>query len=76
MAQNFVVVAFFRNAVSIAGPFTITPWMDSMGVTNMFITAGLLSLAVNMLGIPLAIWGRKTRVGLTPWYARMTERVG
>jgi hypothetical protein len=45
-----------------------------MGITNMFITAGCLSLFINMLGIPLAIWGRKARVGLIPWYSRLSER--
>lgn len=74
-AQSFVCIAFFRNAVGITGPFSITPWLDTMSVTNMHILAGCLCILVNALALPLAIWGKKARVAIAPRYNQLSQRL-
>ncbi|KIW76508.1 hypothetical protein Z517_11254 [Fonsecaea pedrosoi CBS 271.37] len=54
-------VVFVRNIISTALVFAITPWMTNMGVYNMFVLLGCLSIAVVLTCVPLIIWGRKWR---------------
>ncbi|KAJ6444981.1 G protein-coupled receptor GPR1 [Purpureocillium lavendulum] len=74
-AQSFVCIAFFRNAVGITGPFSITPWLDAMSVTNMHILAGCLCIFINALALPLAIWGKKARIATAPRYNQVSRRL-
>ncbi|KAL5386786.1 hypothetical protein PMIN02_008377 [Paraphaeosphaeria minitans] len=68
VAESFIVVAFFRNALSMAVPFAMVPWWVSMGLSNMFITVGCLSLFIGLLYIPLLVWGKHIRIQLAPRY--------
>ncbi|KAF4537473.1 MFS transporter [Lasiodiplodia theobromae] len=63
-ADAFVAITFVRNAVSIPIPFAITPWLESAGLTNMFVTCGVISLVVSLLFVPVVVWGRRWRVRL------------
>ncbi|PFH58102.1 hypothetical protein XA68_14147 [Ophiocordyceps unilateralis] len=75
VAQTFVVIAFFRNAISIAGPFSIVPWMEAMSVSAIFIIAGSISMGIHLFAVPLVIWGKKARESIAPRYYRLTERL-
>lgn len=75
-AEAFVGIAFVRNAVGIPIPFAITPWLQHSGLSNMFITAGLVSFAISMLFVPLIIWGKKIRKALAPRYYELLEKRG
>lgn len=75
VGQTFVAITFFRCAISIIGPFTITPWLDRVGVTNVFIMCGFINLFINSLGIPLAIWGKKARILLAPRYRKLSAEL-
>ncbi|KAG8169488.1 hypothetical protein KVR01_000233 [Diaporthe batatas] len=46
------------------------------GMSNMFITAGLISFAISMLFVPLIIWGKKIRKALAPRYYELLEKQG
>lgn len=67
-------VAFFRNAVSVAMPFAMVPWLTRMGLSNMFIVIGCLSLAIGLLFIPMIIWGKRIRIALAPYYYSLVEK--
>jgi len=54
-------VTFVRNALAAAVVFALTPWVDSMGLYDMFICASILAWAVYLLTIPMLIWGWKWR---------------
>lgn len=56
-----------RNIISTALVFAVTPWMEGMGVYNMFVLLGCLSIAVALTCVPLMIWGRS-------WRARLAQR--
>ncbi|PHH92465.1 hypothetical protein CDD83_7318 [Cordyceps sp. RAO-2017] len=72
--QTFVAITFLRNAISMAGPFSVTPWLDHMSVTGMFILAGCISLGVNLLALPLVIWGKRARAAVAPRYYRLSSQ--
>jgi hypothetical protein len=61
-------VVFVRNIISTALVFAITPWMAGMGVYNMFVLLGCLSIAVALTCVPLMIWGRTWRARLAGRY--------
>ncbi|KJZ78689.1 hypothetical protein HIM_02080 [Hirsutella minnesotensis 3608] len=73
VAQTFVAIAFFRNAISISGPFSIVPWMEAMSITRIFIIAAAVSFSIHCLAIPLAIWGKRMRTHIAPRYYRLSE---
>ncbi|KAH8199479.1 hypothetical protein TruAng_006355 [Truncatella angustata] len=75
VSEAFVLITFIRNSISIPGPFCITPWLAAMSVSNMFITAGLISLGVSLFCIPFLVWGKKWRVGLAPFYRGLCDGV-
>lgn len=74
VAQAFLVIAFLRNAISLAGPTSVTPWLDRMGLSSMFILAGCISLLINLLALPLAIWGKDARIAIAPRYYRLSQQ--
>ncbi|KAF4584155.1 major facilitator superfamily transporter [Ophiocordyceps camponoti-floridani] len=73
--QTFVVLTFLRNVISMASPFSVVPWFDSMGASNMFIMSGCLSLAINLLALPMGIWGKKSRAAVAGRYYHLTATV-
>ncbi|KAM0276604.1 hypothetical protein ACHAQH_006561 [Verticillium albo-atrum] len=73
-AEAFVGVAFIRNAGAIGVPSAFVPWMTSMGLSNMFITAGCVAFAVGSLFLPLIIWGKQIRIALTPRFKRLVDQ--
>ncbi|KAI0177118.1 major facilitator superfamily domain-containing protein [Pestalotiopsis sp. NC0098] len=73
--EIFVLVTFIRNSISIPGPFSITPWLQTMSISNMFILSGFISLFLGMFCIPYIIWGRRWRVALAPFYHRLCKDV-
>ncbi|KAK7932251.1 major facilitator superfamily transporter [Apiospora marii] len=75
VAEAFVLVAFFRNAFSIVVPVALTPWMATMGVGYMYVTAGCISLVIGLLHLPLIIYGKRIRTALAPRYYKVVEKI-
>ncbi|PHH88500.1 hypothetical protein CDD83_7453 [Cordyceps sp. RAO-2017] len=73
IAQAFVVIAFFRNVLSMAGVFGLTPWRKHMGAKTMFIIVACVSFAVTFMALPLAIWGKKARIATADRYRRFAK---
>jgi hypothetical protein len=48
--------------------------MAGMGVYNMFVLLGCLSLAVSATFIPMVIWGKKTRAWRADRYDEFTRQ--
>ncbi|CAG7993333.1 unnamed protein product [Penicillium nalgiovense] len=69
----FTAVAFMRNAVGIAVPFVISPWIQCSGIQNMFIACGMLSLAITGTIIPMVLWGKSARRALAGRYRDIME---
>ncbi|TQN69337.1 putative MFS-type transporter [Colletotrichum shisoi] len=60
-ADCFVFINFVRNAGTIALPFGIVPWLDSMSLTYIFVICGCISSSIALLFIPPVIWGKALR---------------
>ncbi|KAF9878331.1 MFS transporter [Colletotrichum karsti] len=73
-AEAFVGVAFIRNAVSVGVPSALVPWMSNMGLSNMYILSGAISLVIGLLYVPMIIWGKRIRTALAPRYWRLVEK--
>ncbi|CAJ0554408.1 Ff.00g129210.m01.CDS01 [Fusarium sp. VM40] len=72
-AEAFIGIAFMRNAISVAVPFALVPWMKSMGLSNMYIMSGIIAFAIGSLFVPMIIWGRQMRTALAPKYWKLVE---
>ncbi|KAF4589650.1 major facilitator superfamily transporter [Ophiocordyceps camponoti-floridani] len=73
ISQSFVIIAFLRNFLGMAGVLSLTPWRQNMGVIYMFVIIAVLAFTVNCLAIPLVIWGKKLRAKTAPRYYRMVR---
>ncbi|WXC52461.1 hypothetical protein QX201_012117 [Fusarium graminearum] len=73
-AEAFIGIAFMRNAVSVAIPFAIVPWMKTMGLSNMYILSGMIAFGIGCLFIPMIIWGKKIRTSLAPRYWKLVAK--
>jgi hypothetical protein len=54
--------------------FALSPWIAALGLHNMFTCVGCLALFLNMLVLPMIIWGGKFRIICAKRYADMAER--
>ncbi|ETS87665.1 hypothetical protein PFICI_01493 [Pestalotiopsis fici W106-1] len=73
--EIFVLITFIRNSISIPGPFSITPWLATMSVSNMFILSGFISLFLAVFCIPYIICGKRWRAATAPLYRRLCSEV-
>ncbi|KAF5017251.1 hypothetical protein F66182_10845 [Fusarium sp. NRRL 66182] len=73
-AEAFIGIAFIRNAVSVALPFALVPWMSSMSLTNMYILAGSVAFFIGALFVPMLMFGKKIRTALAPRYWKLVEK--
>ncbi|EPE34391.1 MFS general substrate transporter [Glarea lozoyensis ATCC 20868] len=62
IGDAFVAVVFVRNGVSTIIVFALTPWINRVGLRNMFITAACMNVAIGLLTLPMIFWGKKARV--------------
>lgn len=55
-AQSLVAVVVVRNSICMVESFSLSPWVDSVGVDNVFITAGCFSLIPIFLALAIEVW--------------------
>ncbi|RAH47199.1 putative MFS transporter [Aspergillus brunneoviolaceus CBS 621.78] len=72
----FTGVAFMRNVFSIGIPFAISPWMETYGLTKMFITVGFISLGVNLMLVVMVIYGKRFRRAKAHRYRELAAQQG
>jgi hypothetical protein len=69
-----VAVTFIRNILSMIMVFALSPWIAGMGVYNMFILLGVLSLTVCATCVPMLIYGKKLRIKCADNYKKFAAR--
>ena len=62
VGDALVGVVFIRNVLSVIVLFTLTPWVNGMGIQNVHILIAFIIFAILLLPIPLLIWGKKARI--------------
>jgi len=68
IAEGLIIITVVRNGISTATTFAIDPWLNGLGLQNMFISVGCISLGILLLTIPMVIWGRKARCYTAGFY--------
>jgi hypothetical protein len=76
IGEAFAGIAFLRNVFSIALIFAIVPWMNSQGLTQMFVVDGIWCYVIAALYIPFLIWGKKFRRRTAARYRKFSTRKG
>lgn len=59
--EGMVGVAVINNTIGCIFSFVTSPWMDSSGVENTFIAAGVLAFAALATSLPMALFGKAAR---------------
>ncbi|KAJ5116318.1 hypothetical protein N7456_000666 [Penicillium angulare] len=72
--EGLIAVVLIRNTLNFGFNYGVTPWVDSMGMQNAFITAGLIAFVTTLIFVPFIIWGKKMRMWGAPAYWRLVER--
>lgn len=76
VGDALVAVVFVRNAVSVLIMYVLTPWLDALGVRNLFICVAFLALLISLAPVPFLIWGKRARVASASQYTRYMKRDG
>lgn len=74
VAEAFIGVIVVRNAFAVIIIFAMAPWIDKVGLENMYITVGCFSLIPLLLTIPMIIWGKELRRRSESRYLREISR--
>ncbi|KAJ5288633.1 hypothetical protein N7478_001663 [Penicillium angulare] len=72
--EGLIAVVLIRNTLNFGFNYGVTPWVDSMGMQNSFITAGLVAFVTTLVFVPFIIWGKRMRMWGAPAYWRLVER--
>ncbi|KAM0345682.1 hypothetical protein ACHAPU_006337 [Fusarium lateritium] len=75
-AEAFIAVTFIRNIPSIGVPFGIVGWIESVGVTKLYVISGCVATLVCLLFIPCIVWGRRMRQSTWQMYESVVELKG
>ncbi|KAH7116561.1 major facilitator superfamily transporter [Dactylonectria estremocensis] len=62
VSDAFVSVTFWRNGFSIAVLFGLSPWLDKMGLRNVYIIVACFAGLLVFMTIPMIAFGKRFRV--------------
>ncbi|PVH71652.1 serine/threonine kinase 16 [Cadophora sp. DSE1049] len=62
LGDALIGVVFIRNAISTTLVFAISPWIEGMGVYNMFVLLGCLTVVTTLACVLFIVKGRDWRV--------------
>lgn len=74
IGDALVGVIFVRNALATILIFAIPPWVEHMGVYDMYVVLAVLSTAVALTCVPFCLWGPSWRAKLASKYECYAER--
>lgn len=69
-----VGVVFVRNAFATIFIFALTPWINSVGIANVFLTLALITVVVIFLGIILLVYGKRFRMRTAARYEAWSDK--
>ncbi|GAQ39300.1 sugar transporter [Aspergillus niger] len=73
VGDTLVGVVFMRNVIAVIVLFTLTPWVNGMGMQNLHILIAVVAFFIYSIPIPLLIWGKRARIATASTYRRMAE---
>jgi len=69
-----VAAAAISNGLSTGFLFASDPWWEAMGIYWMFVLLGCISVAINLMAIPMLIWGKTWRQSSDNLAKRLAHR--
>lgn len=74
VGDALVGVTFTRNALATIFVFALTPWINGVGMKNVFITIGVIGIAVLSFAFVFIAKGKQFRIWTAPRYRYFAER--
>ena len=68
VGDALVGVVFIRNGVAVAVLFGQSPWVDGMGIQNMFILTAVVGSVILLIPMILLKWGKRARMATAAKY--------
>jgi len=68
LADALVGISFTRNLLATIFVFAMTPWINNVGIQNVYVTVGVLLSAILLLVFIFIFYGRKLRIRTTKQY--------
>lgn len=69
-----VGVVFARNVFATIFIFALTPWIDAVGIANVFLTLALIAALFVLLSIVLLVYGKRLRAHTAARYETWSGR--
>jgi hypothetical protein len=67
-------IIFTRNVLSVIVLFTLTPWIEGMGLQNLHILVAAILFVILLSPILLLRWGKKARARSAHRYKAISAR--
>jgi MFS family permease len=74
--ETTVSIMVIRNTIGFGISYAITPWWQTQGLQNCFITAGMISLACTLTFLPMIWCGKQLRRWSIPAYREYSRAMG
>ena len=74
--ETTVSIMVIRNTIGFGISYAITPWWQTQGLQNCFVTAGMISLACTLTFLPMIWCGKKLRRWSIPAYQEYSRAMG
>jgi len=74
--ETTVSIMVIRNTIGFGISYAITPWWQTQGLQDCFITAGMISVACSITFLPMIYFGKRLRRWSIPAYRRYSKAMG
>jgi MFS family permease len=74
--ETTVSIMVIRNTIGFGISYAITPWWQTQGLQNCFITAGMISLACTLTFLLMICYGKRLRRWSVPAYREYSKAMG
>jgi len=74
VGDSLVAVTFTRNLLATIFVFALTPWIDRVGMQNVFITITVLGTVVLLFCFVFIFYGKRYRIQTASRYRYFAER--
>ena len=65
-----MAVTFVKNLFPTVLVFALTPWVEGVGLANVWITATVVFVVILLGNIPFLVWGKTWRANSAERYCR------
>lgn len=74
VGSAMIGIIFTRNVLAVVVLFTLTPWIDGMGLQNLHVLVAAILCAILLIPVLLLLWGKRARSWSGKRYMAMSQR--